>query len=56
MRTIQRMEAGTDTSAETLNLVAGALGVSVKELFSDSTDQEDKIKNAEVKLQYQLQS
>lgn len=56
MRTIQRMEAGTDTSAETLNLVAGALGVPVKELFSDSTDQEEKIKNAEVKLQYQLQS
>lgn len=56
VRTIQRMEAGTDTSAETLNLVAGALGVPVKELFCDSTDQEDKIKNAEVKLQYQLQS
>lgn len=56
VRTIQRMEAGGDASIETLNLVAGALGVPVKELFDDLTDQENKIKNAEEKLQYQLQS
>lgn len=35
VRTIQRLEAGQDGSIETLNLVAGALGVSVRDLFED---------------------
>lgn len=56
VRTIQRLEAGDEASIETLNLVAGALGVPVKDLFGDPTEQESKIKNAEEKLQYQLQS
>lgn len=56
VRTIQRMEAGDDASIETLNLVAGALGVSVKELFDDSPAQKNKIRNAEENLQYQLKS
>lgn len=56
VRTIQRLEAGNEASIETLNLVAGALGVPVKELFDDSTAQENKIQNAEEKLHYQLQS
>lgn len=47
VRTIQRLEAGNEASIETLNLVAGALGVPVKELFDDSTAQENKIQNAE---------
>lgn len=56
VRTIQRMEAEDDASIETLNLVAGALGVSVKELFDDSPAQKNKIRNAEENLQYQLKS
>jgi transcriptional regulator with XRE-family HTH domain len=33
IRTIQRLEAGSDASLETLSLVADALGVPVRELF-----------------------
>lgn len=33
VRTIQRLEAGEDASISTLNLVAGALGVEVGDLF-----------------------
>lgn len=33
VRTIQRLEAGDDASISTLNLVAGALGVGVGDLF-----------------------
>lgn len=33
VRTIQRLEAGEEASVETLNLVAGALGVGIKDLY-----------------------
>ena len=35
LRTIQRLEAGDDASLETLALVAGALRVTVRELFAE---------------------
>lgn len=58
VRTIQRLEAGKEASIETLNLVAGALGVEVKDLFDDSesSEQQAKINDSESQLQYQLQS
>lgn len=40
IRTIQRMEAGNDASLETLSLVATALRVSVRELFSSIDNDE----------------
>ena len=45
VRTIQRLEAGKDVSASTLNLIANALGVSVEKLFSpiNSSEQQEKI-------------
>lgn len=56
VRTIQRLEAGEDASISTLNLVAGALGVEVGDLFptSNSEQQADKIQNAADQLHYQL--
>lgn len=44
VRTIQRLEAGKDVSASTLNLIANALGVSVEKLFSpiNSFEQQEK--------------
>ena len=59
VRTIQRLEAGDDASISTLNLVAGALGVEVGNLFphTDATqEQQAKIQSADEQLQYQLQS
>lgn len=38
LRTIQRLEAGQDASLETLSLVAGALRVSVRDLFRTMDD------------------
>ena len=38
LRTVQRLEAGEDASLETLSLVAGALHVSVRDLFSAIDD------------------
>lgn len=56
VRTIQRLEAGEDASISTLNLVAGALGVEVGDLFpkTDSDQQQVKIQSADEQLQYQL--
>lgn len=56
VRTIQRLEKGGEGSIETLNLVAGALGVDVKDLFDDDhpTQHHDKIASAEDQLEYQL--
>lgn len=56
VRTIQRLEAGEDTSISTLNLVAGSLGVKVGDLFptTDSDRQKVKIQSADEQLQYQL--
>lgn len=59
VRTIQRLEAGDDASISTLNLVAGALGVGVGDLFphTDTTqEQQAKIQSADDQLQYQLQA
>ena len=59
VRTIQRLEAGDDASISTLNLVAGALGVEVGDLFlhtDTSQEQEEKIQSADEQLQYQLQA
>lgn len=39
VRTIQRLEAGDDSSLETLRLVANALNVSVTELFESVSDE-----------------
>lgn len=39
VRTIQRLEAGDDSSLETLRLVANALNVSVAELFESVSDE-----------------
>lgn len=56
VRTIQRLEAGDDASISTLNLVAGALGVEVGELFppTQSNQQKEKIQSADEQLQSQL--
>lgn len=59
VRTIQRLEAGDDASISTLNLVAGALGVEVGDLFPHTTatqKQQAKIQSADEQLQYQLQA
>lgn len=52
VRTIQRLEAGEEASVETLNLVAGALGVGIKDLYDveKNSDYEDKIASADQKL------
>lgn len=55
VRTIQRLEAGEDASIETLNLIAGALGVEVSDLFTKENQQDDKVQEATDQLQYQLQ-
>ena len=55
VRTIQRLEAGEDASIETLNLIAGALGVEVSDLFTKENQQADKVQEARDQLQYQLQ-
>lgn len=56
VRTIQRLEAGDDASIPTLNLVAGALGVEISELFphEKSSKQKEKIQSADEQLQTQL--
>lgn len=56
VRTIQRLESGQDVSIETLNLVAGALSVEVKDLFTDqkTKKEEEKISHSNNQLQYQL--
>ncbi|MCH3905288.1 MAG: helix-turn-helix domain-containing protein [Lactobacillus sp.] len=56
VRTIQRLEAGADASISTLNLVAGALGVEVGDLFEKTAvkKQQDKIESAAAQLDYQL--
>ncbi len=56
VRTIQRLEAGQDGSIETLNLVAGALGVSVRDLFEDPQAQanQERISRSDSRLQVQL--
>ena len=56
VRTIQLLEAGDDASISTLNLVAGALGVEVGELFppTQSNQQKEKIQSADEQLQSQL--
>lgn len=55
VRTIQRLEAGNDASISTLNLIAGALGVEVGDLFAKKdSSQEEKIRSADKQLQYQL--
>ncbi|WP_295731855.1 helix-turn-helix domain-containing protein [uncultured Limosilactobacillus sp.] len=56
VRTVQRLEAGQDGSIETLNLIAGALGVGVRDLFADETsdNQQERIKHSETQLQAQL--
>ena len=47
VRTIQRLESGQDVSIETLNLVAGALSVEVKDLFTDQkTKKEEREQHA----------
>ncbi len=58
VRTIQRLETGEDVSISTLNLVAGALGVEVADLFqkqrqSDSP-QAEKVQAASDQSEYQL--
>lgn len=57
VRTIQRLESGQDVSIETLNLVAGALSVEVKDLFTDqkTKKEEEKISHSNNQLQYQLE-
>lgn len=57
VRTIQRLESGQDVSIQTLNLVVGALGVEVKDLFSDekTEQEEEKINASNSQLQYQLE-
>lgn len=55
VRTIQRLEAGNDGSIESLNLIAGALGVSVRELFPAPVDQDDRPAAAAEQLRNQLQ-
>ncbi|WP_349533848.1 helix-turn-helix domain-containing protein [Leuconostoc citreum] len=47
VRTIQRLEAGDDSSLETLRLVANALNVSVNELFDSVKD-----KSKEIEINY----
>ena len=42
VRTIQRLESGQDVSIETLNLVAGALSVEVKDLFTDQKTKKEE--------------
>lgn len=39
IRTIQRIEAGNETSSETLSLIAEALRVPVRDLFTNSEDE-----------------
>lgn len=58
VRTVQRLEAGDDASISTLNLVAGALGVEVGDLFTKTSanQQKEKIQSADSQLQYQLQA
>lgn len=57
VRTIQRLEAGNDGSIESLNLIAGALGVSVRDLFPGPAgeEQNERIEGAEEQLAAQLQ-
>jgi len=49
IRTVQRMEAGHDASLETLSLVAGALRVSVRDLFTvlDGQEFSDRVQSLE---------
>lgn len=56
VRTIQRLESGNDGSIETLNLVAGALNVTVRDLFPAEGSDNDKLQSAANQLQYQLQN
>jgi transcriptional regulator with XRE-family HTH domain len=55
IRTIQRLEAGHDASLDTLSLVAGALRVSVRELFASLDGQEfsDRVESMESRTQGQ---
>lgn len=55
LRTIQRMEAGEDSSLETLSLVADALRVPVRDLFStlDDTSLGSKVDSLEDRKQSQ---
>lgn len=51
IRTIQRLEAGSDASLETLSIVADALGVPVRELFAtiDNDDLSDRVDSFETR-------
>lgn len=55
LRTIQRMEAGEDSSLETLSLVADALRVPVRDLFStlDDTSLGNRVDSLEDRTQTQ---
>lgn len=58
VRTIQRLETGEDVSISTLNLVAGALGVEVADLFKKqrqgNSPQTEKVQAASDQSEYQL--
>lgn len=45
VRTVQRLEAGDDASISTLNLVAGALGVEVGDLFTKTSSTQQRKKS-----------
>lgn len=47
VRTVQRLEAGSDASLETLSLIAGALQVSVRDLFGDVAERSALLDAAE---------
>lgn len=55
IRTIQRLEAGNDASLETLSLVAEALRVTVRELFTaiDSDELSGRVDSLEVRMKEQ---
>lgn len=55
VRTIQRLESGSDASLETLSLVAGAFSVAVSDLFvsMDSTALTEQIESLETRSEAQ---
>jgi transcriptional regulator with XRE-family HTH domain len=54
LRTIQRLEAGQDASLETLSLVAEALRVSVRDLFSSIDDElNDRVESLQARTEEQ---
>lgn len=55
IRTIQRLEAGSDASLDTLSMVAEALGVPVRDLFTtiDSDDLNGRVDSLEARTERQ---